>query len=64
MGATGVATGVHLHLTVADCILFNPNDYNCKDLNSFFRYIKVRHNQGFKGLQDLTYVPHSWEKVC
>lgn len=60
MGATGVATGIHLHITVADCILFDPNDSNCKDLNSFFRYIKIRYNQGFKGLSNLTYVPYSW----
>lgn len=61
MGATGIATGVHLHITVVDnCILFDPNDSNCRDLNSFFKYIKLRHNQGFTGLNNLINVPNSW----
>ena len=61
MGATGIATGVHLHITVVDnCILFNHNDSNCKDLDSFFKYIKLRYNQGFTGLNNLINVPNSW----
>lgn len=60
MGRTGNATGVHLHITVTDCILFNPDDNNCKDLNGFYRYIKLRYKQGFAGLNNLINVPHSW----
>ena len=61
MGRTGIATGVHLHITVVDnCALFDQNDANCKDLNSFFRYAKIRYNQGFSGLGSLIEVPNSW----
>ena len=60
MGSTGYSTGVHLHLTVLDCALFQPNDPNCKDLNSFFRYSRTRINQGFSGLGSLMAVPGEW----
>lgn len=61
MGRTGIATGVHLHVTVVDnCILFDPNDINCKDLNSFFRYTRLRYNEGFTGLNNLLNVPQQW----
>ena len=60
MGATGIATGVHLHLTVVDCNLYDPNDYNCSDINGFFNYNRARLSQGFYGLGSLMYVPYSW----
>lgn len=60
MGATGIATGVHLHIAVIDCALFDEQDGNCKDLNSFFQYAKQRYNQGFSGLNSLMEVPNSW----
>lgn len=60
MGRTGIATGVHLHITVTDCVLFDLNDDNCKDLNGFFRYIKLRYTQGFTGLNNLISVPNNW----
>lgn len=60
MGSTGIATGVHLHITVADCVLFDPDDDNCKDLNGFFRYIKLRYKEGFTGLNNLVNVPNNW----
>lgn len=61
MGRTGIATGVHLHITVVDnCVLFDPNDVNCKDINSFYRYIKLRYTQGFTGLNNLIEVPNNW----
>lgn len=57
MGRTGIATGVHLHLAVLDCSIFN--DENCKDLNSFFRYGKARLSQGFHGAYSVMPVPTS-----
>lgn len=61
MGRTGIATGVHLHVTVVDnCTLFDSNDINCKDLNSFFRYTRLRYNEGFTGLNNLLNVPQQW----
>ena len=60
MGSTGIATGVHLHVTVIDCVLFDQSDPYCSDLNNFFKYLKVRYNQGFKGLTDLINVPNNW----
>lgn len=60
MGTTGRSTGVHLHLAVVDCTLFDPNDANCRDLNGFFRYARARYSQGFIGLGTLMTVPGSW----
>jgi hypothetical protein len=60
MGTTGNSTGVHLHITVLDCALFDSSDTNCSDLNGFFRYAKSRYSQNFYGLGNLVYVPGSW----
>lgn len=60
MGATGIATGIHLHLTVMDCNLYAANDPNCSTLGKFLNYGKIRVNQGFKGLDSLMGVPYSW----
>lgn len=60
MGATGIATGIHLHLTVMDCNLYSPTDPNCSTLGKFYNYARVRVGQGFKGLDSLRKVPYSW----
>ena len=60
MGTTGNSTGVHLHIALADCHLFNPNDPRCPDLNSFFSYANQRYNQGFTSLWAVMRVPGSW----
>ena len=60
MGSTGYSTGVHLHIAVIDCELFNPNDPYCRDLNAFFNYVKVRYTQGFIGLRSVINMPASW----
>jgi murein DD-endopeptidase MepM/ murein hydrolase activator NlpD len=60
MGTTGYSTGVHLHLAVIDCALFDANDPYCKNLNGFFSYANVRASQGYTGLGNLIYVPAQW----
>lgn len=60
MGATGIATGIHLHITVLDCSLFDPNDANCSTLNGFYNYGIIRQTQGFYGLGNLMEVPYRW----
>ena len=60
MGSTGQSTGVHLHIAVLDCALFDPSDANCYDLNAWYRYDKQRLSEDFYGLGVLTYVPDSW----
>lgn len=60
MGETGIATGVHLHIALLDCSIFDPNDTNCSTLNGFFRYGKARYQQGFLGLESVMSVPPSW----
>lgn len=60
MGTTGYSTGVHLHLAVLDCALFDKNDSNCSDLNGFFRYANKRLSQGYIGLGAMMYVPGEW----
>lgn len=58
MGATGWATGIHLHVTVLDCSLFN--DANCSDTGKFLRYANRRYSEGFYGLSSLMQVQYSW----
>ena len=60
MGTTGYSTGIHLHLAVLDCHLFNPSDNNCRDLNSWFRYSNTRIRQNYYGLGVEMYVPNEW----
>ena len=58
MGATGIASGVHLHLTVIDCALYS--DGNCPDLNGFFNYSRRRLSEGYYGLGYHVNMPNSW----
>ena len=60
MGTTGYSTGVHLHLSVMDCALFDPNDANCSNLNSYFYYSNRRINEGYLGLGSMMLVPGEW----
>lgn len=60
MGMTGIATGVHLHISVTDCIAFNSNDTSCSGFGSFLGYIKSSYTRGFYGLKSLMEVPSSW----
>lgn len=62
MGTTGYSTGIHLHLAVLDCALFDANDSNCQDLNGFFKYGKKRINDGYLGLGSHIVVPGSWNQ--
>lgn len=60
MGTTGRSTGVHLHLSVLDCALFDPQDPYCSDLGGWYSYDKLRLSQNFYGLGALMYMPNSW----
>lgn len=60
MGTTGYSTGVHLHLTVLECGLFEQNDPFCSDLNGFFRLSRNSFRQGLRGLESYREVPYSW----
>ena len=60
MGSTGYSTGTHLHLAIADCALFDPNDSKCPDLNSFSRYTKSLVANGHWGLGSYILVPVRW----
>lgn len=60
MGMTGIATGVHLHISVTDCIAFDSNDTSCSGLGNFLGYIKYSYTRGFYGLKSLMEVPGAW----
>ncbi len=62
MGTTGYSTGVHLHLAVLDCHLFNNNDPNCPNLNAWFKYSDRRVKENYYGLGVHLYVPYEWSK--
>ena len=60
MGTTGNSTGVHLHIAVLDCALFDENDSRCNNLDTWYQYAENRMNEGFYGLGVLVNVPNSW----
>ena len=60
MGTSGYSTGVHLHIAVLDCALYDPNDANCPNLNSFFTYGNKKALEGYWGLGSYVNVPVSW----
>lgn len=60
MGSTGISTGNHLHLTVIDCNLYSQSDYNCSNLNGFFKYANYRVTQGYYGLGNHIKIPSNW----
>ena len=60
MGTTGNSTGVHLHVTVMDCALFDPNDPNCSDLGRWYNYTNQKFSEDFIGLGSVIYVPYEW----
>lgn len=60
MGTTGNSTGVHLHIALVDCKLFDPSDTRCPGLNEYFSYARTRYNQGFVSLWSVMGVPGSW----
>ena len=60
MGTTGYSTGVHLHIAVADCSIFDPNDTRCNNLGKFLNYLSYKAGQGDLGLGSLIWVPGTW----
>ncbi len=57
MGTTGYSTGVHLHISLADCEFGSGS---CKNINEYFNYLRVRYNQGFNGISSVINIPSSW----
>ena len=60
MGTTGLSTGVHLHLVVADDCDFNRTNFSCGANGNLFSYVKRRYREGFYGAGSVMDVPPSW----
>ena len=64
MGSSGYAFGVHLHMEVIPCRLFNFNDKYCSSWTSYVNYANSLANNGFKGPRSLIGFPkgtyNSW----
>ncbi len=61
MGTTGLSTGVHLHIVVADDCDFNRANFSCGANGNLFSYVKRRNREGFYGLGSVMNVPGSWD---
>ncbi len=60
MGDTGFAFGVHLHLEVADCRLYDLADPNCSRWTPYAAYVERRYHEGFHGAVSLIDFPSQW----
>lgn len=60
MGDTGFAFGVHLHLEVADCRLYDLADPNCSRWSTYANYVERRYSEGFQGARTLLNLPYRW----
>lgn len=64
MGNTGYSFGVHLHLEVVPCRLYNWSDKNCSTWNGYVSYARRLANQGYKGPRSVITFPkgtyNSW----
>lgn len=57
MGNTGYSFGVHLHMEVIPCRLYNWSDRNCSTWNGYVNYANKLANQGYKGPRSLINFP-------
>lgn len=59
MGATGNVTGVHLHLEVYPCKLWDSSDKNCSNWSKYVNYTKGLFDAGnYKGSESVINFPN------
>lgn len=57
MGNTGYSFGVHLHIEVIPCRLFNWSDSNCSSWSRYTNYVNRLVSSGYKGPRSLIHFP-------